>query len=809
MNNFDNVRSLRFKKKAIAASFLISAQFSPMLANAAIEEVIVTANKRAQTANEVGLSITAISGEKLAEQKLTSLEDITSTVPGLTFATSQQNTPILTLRGVGFNESSLGVYPATSLYVDEIPLPFPVMAAHSAYDLERVEVLKGPQGVLFGQNSTGGAINFIAAKPTDEVSYGGDLSYGRFDRVEANGFISGGLSDTVSARLAIQSVYADDWQESVTTDQENGEEEYTAARLSLRFAPSDTTELNFNLNGWTDKSDPQASQFIAAVPKRFDSDMVNPPLQFAHPFAKEEAESADWSFENSGDKEFFQASVRGEFELNEELTLTTIVAHSEYEQNQVQDGDGYALSTADFLHTKGDIESTFAEIRLTGDADRMAWVIGTNYEDSSTYEDQLLQLLNSTSNRAGVSINRSGTTNDQDIQSYAFFGNIDYEVTEDLTFKAGARYTDTEIDGEVCFFYPLNAPGEPDISGTGLNSNGTFTFNFLGTLAGVPFDPIEPYDCAALNGPTLAGVPGFPFKETLAEDNVSWRLGLDWDVNEDALVYANISQGYKAGSFPTIAAATHIQLAPVTEESVLAYEAGFKVSLAENNVQWNGAVFHYDYEDKQVRGKLLDPVFGTLDRLVNVPESTISGVETDIVAQLTEGLTLTAAVTYVSSEVDKYVGYDVLGNLRDLSGNDLPLTPEFTYSLDLDYRTALSSGGTLFMGINLVGQTDSDGAFDADDITLAYAPAPGASPVNGLEAGFHKSITENYLEIDGYSTIGARIGYESNDGRWKLMLWGKNITDEYYWNAVNSSSEAASRVAGRPRTYGVTVGYQY
>ncbi|MCP5171064.1 MAG: TonB-dependent receptor [Pseudomonadales bacterium] len=154
-----------FKKKPIvAASLLMPALlFGSATTHAALEEIIVTAQKRAESANEIGLSITALPGDKLAEQKLTSLEEITSAVPGLTFATSQQNTPILTLRGVGFNESSIGVYPATSLYVDEIPLPFPAMASHSAYDLERAEVLKGPQGVLFGQNSTGGAINFIAA----------------------------------------------------------------------------------------------------------------------------------------------------------------------------------------------------------------------------------------------------------------------------------------------------------------------------------------------------------------------------------------------------------------------------------------------------------------------------------------------------------------------------------------------------------------------------------------------------------------------------------------------------------------------
>src|SRR5690606_16513999 len=187
-------------KRRLAYS-LIAASCIPAAANAALEEIIVTANKRAESANDIGLSITALSADKLKDQKLVSLEAITAAVPGLVFANSQQNTPILFLRGVGSNESSLGAYPAVSLYVDEIPLPFAAMAADSSYDLERVEVLKGPQGVLFGQNSTGGAINFIAAKPTEELSYGGDLSYGRFNKIETNAFVSGPLADNVGARL--------------------------------------------------------------------------------------------------------------------------------------------------------------------------------------------------------------------------------------------------------------------------------------------------------------------------------------------------------------------------------------------------------------------------------------------------------------------------------------------------------------------------------------------------------------------------------------------------------------------------------
>ncbi|MGD9661421.1 MAG: TonB-dependent receptor [Porticoccaceae bacterium] len=770
---------------------------SPLQVNAALEEIIVTANKRSESANSIGLSIAAVSGSKLADLKLTSLEEITSAVPGLVFATSQQNTPILALRGVGFNESSMGVYPATSLYVDEIPLPFPVMAAHSAYDLERVEVLKGPQGVLFGQNSTGGAINFIAAKPTEDLSYGADISYGRFNRLETNAHVSAPLGSSVGARLAIQHVAADDWQKSLTRNAENGEEDYTAGRLTLNIDPNDRTQLSFGLNAWTDKSDPQAMQLVAKTPKRADAAPAKAAAQAALPFASENPRSADWTGELSGDKQFWQASFRGDFDLSDSFKITTLLAHSDYEQDQIQDGDGLALSTADFAD-QGEIESTFAEIRFSGEiGDSVRWLLGANYEDSSTTETQGNELFDSTTNRPQTFfIHRTLTYLEQDIESYAAFGNIDYDLTEQLMLKVGARYTDTTIDAYSCNSDPGNLP-QATLPPGGTGANVADFFNFLGTNFGTaPFTPIGIGDCFTLN---LSGVPGEPYIDSLGEDNVSWRLGLDYQFSDDTLLYGNVSKGYKVGSFPVLAANLVQQLFPVTQESVMAYEIGFKKSLADSRVQLNGAAFYYDYEDKQERGKRIT-LFGPLDNLVNVDESTIQGLEADIVAQVADGLTLTAAVTYIDSEVKEYVGFDVYGNANvDFSGQPLPFTPEFTYSLDLDYQTALADG-TLFMGLNLTGQSDSDAVFGAGNLSIddVLVPSPLIS-----------SIKEYYFQIESYSTLSARLGYETADNRWRFMLWGKNITDEYYYNSVISSSEGGARIAGRPATYGVTVAYQF
>jgi hypothetical protein len=169
-----------------------------------LEEIVVTAQKRAQNINAVGLTITAISGDTFKNQQINSPADLANAIPGLSYTNSSQGTPVYTLRGIGFYEASLAAYPAVAVYLDEVPLPFPALEKHSAFDLQRVEVLKGPQGTLFGQNSTGGAINYISAKPTNDLVAGVDLGYGNYDTTIDEGFISGPLNDVLSARLALR-----------------------------------------------------------------------------------------------------------------------------------------------------------------------------------------------------------------------------------------------------------------------------------------------------------------------------------------------------------------------------------------------------------------------------------------------------------------------------------------------------------------------------------------------------------------------------------------------------------------------------
>ncbi|MEZ5749164.1 MAG: TonB-dependent receptor [Caenibius sp.] len=821
--------------------------------------IVVTANKREENLNDVGLTITAISGEALKERKLTSLSDVASVVPGLAFAPSNTGTPILTLRGVGFNESSLGVYPAVSVYIDQIPLNFPALASHAAFDLERIEALKGPQGTLFGQNSTGGAINYIAAKPTDTLQVGGDISYGRFNTIEGNAFISGPLSDSVRGRVAVTGLNGDDWQYSSTRDDKNGGQSYVAGRLLLDVDVSDNVKLNFNVNGWRDKSQPQAQQLVGIRVQNWSAEREalhdfyrNPSVlwSYGNPRIADwstlaadpgTVTSSDFGFAGQGDpvamanwgktnldpfanRRMWQAAMRADVELGGGMTLTSQTSYAHYKQNQGVDGDGMAYVTYDLEKNDGYIKTFNQELRLSNDpTSQIRWMLGGNYEKSTTFEDQGLRYFDNTSHDSSLFyINYSGVTNKQKIENWAVFGNLEFDVTEELTLKAAARYTDSTNKNALCSYTSENGnvnklfnffPTDDFTQATyGAAFQGDptlpdYTPNpFTGGEPGV-FTPIAPDGCYTLN---YDGVPGEVFRGNLSEDNVSWRVGIDYKISPDVLVYTNVSRGYKAGSFPTLAAASFVALEPVTQESVTAFEGGFKASLANRAVQLNAAAFYMDYKDKQIRGRLLDPVFGGLETLVNIPKSRIYGAEADVTINPTQGLTLSGAVTYLNSKIKTSpaapYNYNVLGQADDFAGDPLPFTPKLSATFNLDYRHELENGGAPFFGVTVSTRSKSDsqpGARRMEYLEGCQLDTSG-DPVCFLPDG-----VTNPFALKGWTTVDARLGYEAPDGAWKVMLWGKNIFNTYYWTNVISSADSAARFAGMPATYGVTFGFNF
>ncbi len=476
-----------------------------------------------------------------------------------------------------------------------------------------------------------------------------------------------------------------------------------------------------------------------------------------------------------------------------------------------------AIVAYDFPISDGTVKSFNQELRIgNGASNSFRWLLGANYENSKTFEDLLIRYWGNTNYSPGnFYINASGDRLNQKIRNYAFFGNLEFNVTPELTLKAAGRYTNSRIRARNAS-YSL------------ANGNLDDLFNLLGGFSDQPFTPIGPGDSYTLNSLQLGldlpsgltifspltttsafGIPGVPFEAQLKQNNVSWRFGADYQATPDMLLYANVSRGYKAGSFPTAAAASYTSMLPVTQEKVTAYEAGVKASFADRKIQLNLAGFYYDYRNKQVRGKLFDVIFGTIDLLVNVPKSRIWGAEAELTIRPVDGLTLTGAVTHLNSKVQRYIGFDGFGgvdnpnyivggdNREDLSGNPLPYTPKWAGVFNADYKFS-ALGGQPFLGFTVSARSGQDAAIGGGVTTLPDAPRYRIAP----------GVGRYPYTVDGYATVDARAGFEAEDGAWRVMVWGKNIFNKYYWTSVIPSSDSSGRLAGRPATYGITFGFK-
>ena len=772
-------------------------------------DIIVTAQKREQKLQDVGLTLTALSSDLLATKRIATLADLANAVPGLIYTQSQNNTPVYTLRGVGFFESSLAAYPDVSTYIDQAPLPLPVTSTLTGFDLERVEVLKGPQGTLFGNNATGGAINFIAAKPKDTFGAGATLGYGRFNTVDFEGYVTGPLADTLNVRLATKVTRGDDWQHGYTNDRTSGKSNTTAGRFLADWKPAERLSFSLNVNGWLNRSDPQAPQYYRLTPQNppgapgpFGTSVPTDLPIFTYPTAPRTARAADFTESNSprARNSFWQAALRTDYEATDGIMLTSL---SSYLQTRIRENieyDGTSLSAFDLQNHRGRINSFSQEIRAASTGGGPArWVVGANYEHTTVGDSA----LNITNDSSSAFINQAALAfffSHQKMDNYALFGNLEYDVTPELTLKGGVRYTKakrTAASGnaqptDVVDPFPLGFNEFFNIIWSSLSSiypnftpvplGDSFAIDNRLNAAGTPLDP-STYGTAGL------------FNGKLKEDNVSWSVGVNYKAAPDVLLYANVSKGYKAGSFPLVSAATWSQLESIKQESLIDYEVGFKTQFLDRQLTLNGAAFYYDYRDKQLRSNIVDGIFGLLNGLVNVPKSTVKGGEIEATYRPNSSLTINLAATYLDAKVKRYngivgAGVDNTTGLRipifeSYKGARLPFAPKFQAMASFQYTQPVSDNLELFFGMDVSAQSKSYGV-------LAITPTDKS----------------DYM-IPKRALVGANVGFQSPDDRWKVMIWGKNIFDKYY--TINSilAYDGIVRYAGRPAEYGITVGYKF
>ncbi|MGA0599343.1 TonB-dependent receptor [Caulobacter sp. KR2-114] len=735
-----------------------------------IGEIVVTAQKREQTIQTVGMSIQAASGDALVQRGVNSTGDLVKLVPGLTASdTGYSGAPQFGIRGVIYLDPSLAANPTVSTYNDQVPLPFSIEALGSTLDLERVEVLKGPQGTLFGDNATGGGINYIAAKPTKTFQAGTDVQYGRFNTLDAQGFLSGPVSSTLDARIAVRTVQANGWQKSyVTPGLTLGARNFWTGRLTLNWTPTSRLRVVGTLSGFVDHSQSTAPQFEGYAP-------LSPVPASANiqnfPIAPANAQAAAWSpcvndapFNNHcvgyrRNNRFYLASIRADYDLGGDITLTSLTSYERFLQYQPLNQDGTIYQDAQTINT-GHLGTTYQEFRLSGRIlGHGAWIVGVNYQNDDIAEKSNLTAPDSSAAHIipAIGINSTAAI---DAHTYAVFAHGELPVTSNLTVEAGIRYTRSNQDFVGC---------QRD------NGNG-----ILAAFYNAAFGTHDVAGGCTTLHESAAGITSVQVVSKLDEDNVSFRVGANWKVARDVMLYANISQGYKAGAYSGLSATSDFQYDPAVQEKLLAYEVGFKSELFNRTLQLNGAGFYYDYTNKQIQGDERDVIFGALAKLVNVPKSHVEGFEVSAIWRPVAGLTLTPVVSYAHSRIDgNFTQYNYLAQLQNFTGERFPGVAELQADVDAQYAWDFSDSVRGFVGVNVNYQGSSNSALG--DLPRTRLPS--------------------------YTLVDLRAGIEK--GPIRVQVWGKNVFNRYYYTAQIHSLDTYIRYAGMPATYGVTISYRY
>jgi outer membrane receptor protein involved in Fe transport len=459
--------------------------------------------------------------------------------------------------------------------------------------------------------------------------------------------------------------------------------------------------------------------------------------------------------------QFYQGAMRIDYSINNNITLTSISSFSRLDVFDPQDGDG-TIYPDNRVVPQGRVASFNQELRLAGsiDHDRLNWLVGANYEhdDSSDVFGVSIQGTNSGLGPLRFSNFNLDTANK--IDTGAIFASLNYKLTDTLTLEASARETVRDDAFHGC----SRDSGDGQLAAA---------LSALSTeLTGSP-------QTIAAGGCTTFGNDFKPIKDvsqSLNEDNFSFRAGLSWKVQPSTMLYANISRGYKGGAFEVLPAIVASQYQPDKQESVVAYEVGFKSVLFDRAVTLNGAAFYYDYTDKQLQGEV-PTLFGALNSLVSVPKSRVDGGEIDATWNVDRHLKLSFGGTYLNTAVTK--NFTLLGafvGATNINGAQFPDTPKWQLNGDADYRYPINSKLDADLGGSLTYHSSAPAAF-------------GGGPL---------------FQLPSYTLIDLRAGVSASDGRWSLEFWGKNVTNQYYWNAVDHQEDAVTRVAAMPATYGVT-----
>lgn len=741
------------KKRGLTALLAAILSGSPAVAqdvniqSVLLEEIIVTAQKREQNVQDVGISITAFSGAQLERFSLNNTNELVNLTPGLSLQNvgGEGNITSLYMRGIGIGDFNDHQESPVAIYSDGVYDAYMGATTSTLFDVDRVEILRGPQGTLFGRNATAGLIHYISRKPTDEVSAYTNFSFASNTHVRFEGAAGGGLSDTVSARISGFYNRHDEYIDNLAGPDGNDANTY-AVRGQLLFQPSDAFDAVFkveyaetDVNQWHYESVPAYIDPVDGFAKRVPADQN----VWAGVFGFPSCNGCDaFGFNDAADGDPFTVNLdanpgvaaRGQaqpglqidsvktaltmnWSLANDMTVTSISGYTDHNKFFNQDSDGTPIEVVTF-GTDTNARQLSQEIRLAGQTDKSRWVTGLYFLD---YETNIVLDVGFFGPGAFFTDQQVETTN------WSVFGQFEYDFSDDWTLIAGLRYLDENKE--------MTASG---------STFGAFAeFN-------TSISPLAEID----------------------EQDVAGKLQLNYNANDDLLLYAGISRGIKAGSFNAIfGAPANFQSIPVGREKPLTYEAGFKTTAASGRVQWNTSAYYYDYESFQAFA------FLALSSILINRDATVVGIDSELRVSPIDGLDILVGINIMDTEIE-----NIENGGGFVADRELANAPTVQANLLARYSWPVGNGSMAIQG-----------------------------DVNYQSSVFYQVFNDPLGEIGGYGVGNAQISYTGADENWTASLFVKNIADEEYVTTVanNASFGLGQYFYGRPRWAGVSLNFQW
>lgn len=732
-----------------------------------LQEITVTATRRSESLQDVASSASVFSSKDLEDLKVLEPRDLAEQTPGLLtkFGPNGLATVGFYMRGVGINDFTGTVDPSVGVYVDEVFQPTPDMLNFAVYDIERVEVLRGPQGTLYGRNSTGGAVNFITARPTDEFEGYLKAGYGSYETSSLTAAISGPLGDGLRGRIATNVVNSSSnsgWSYNRFTGNELGKIESLALRGQLEWTPSEDVEVRLSFSHGESESEQPLLQHVGTQDP--DTFAICGPV-IAGKIS--EGECIDFLGYFDGDSNVYDGAANVDPTLDLEsdeltltinwnlgrATLTSITGYADFSKEQSQDIDASPNVVADNF-TFNDVESLSQEVRLTSDDSYSTpWIIGVNFGKTDIDWFQTIDL-------SDLAIPTSnGAT--QSTESWALFGQVNWPITDRLEFTGGLRYTDESRDwAGATFVGTFGNLSEAYASGT---------FR----LSQLPLPPGDPGAGGPLDFPT-----------TVDEQKLDFSAVLKYQATDDAMVYLSISEAFRSGGYSSAVIFSQEALEPYGSEELTAYEVGAKMSLAGNTLRLNTSAFFYDYKGFQATFVRATEASA---RLQNAGDVEITGLEAMLDWMPTDSLSLSLGLALLDTKI---ASTDVVlppldgGPETTIKGNEIPNAPKTSINGRIGYKVPV--GEKLALAL----QTD----------------------FNYVAKHFLEPNNRKYLSEDGYFLVNGRVALLPQDGQWQIAVWAKNLGDEEYRSAAQDLALAlgfSEIVMGMPRTWGVEFEYRF